>query len=377
MKFITQGQLISYFDSTTYLQNKHLFDDFLKKAQVKTSNKLVPLLEYAKAKSIPNSDLKILFENIVERNAYLERFFDTSLKFDTKQLAIKEDPMLKSAMNNNTRVEYKNIIRSMHFLDILRNTTSGLENIPSYLNVLSDLYNHWIIDYKIVTPSSRHYIREGRIGSVFSSLYFRASIMNPYLVYSLNESVLKGVRVFTPTLGWTSYCYGFMESPNIVEYVGTDVIPAVCKKTSDFANTFYPSKKCTIFCEPSENLMKQPGFLRKYREHFDVVFFSPPYYELELYPGKKQSTTVYKTYEEWLEGYWRGTMILCNQVLKRGGKMCYILSSYGKNASLLRDMNKIAKEYFELVKTMSMQNKNVNVTMHRETDEKIMIFVKG
>ena len=373
MRFITKTQFFSLFTGS----QKISFETFLKKAQVKSTNKMTSLLEYAKAKSIPISDLELLFENIVDRGPYLERFFNTSLLFDPKVLEFQEKAMTKSAINNNTHVEYKNIIRAMHFRDILQGTKSGLENIPSYLDVLLDLYNHLIIDYKIVTPSSRHYIREGRIGSVYSSLYFRASIMNPYLVYSLNESVLKGTRVFTPTLGWSSYCYGFMESPSIVEYVGTDVIPSVCKKTQDFADTYYKSKQCTIFCEPSENLVKKSGFLQKYREHFDLVFFSPPYYELELYPGKNQSTTIYKTYEEWLEGYWLGTMILCNQVLKKGGKMCYILSSYGKNESLLSDMNKIAREYFTLKMTMGMKNKNVHVTSHRETGEKIMVFIKA
>lgn len=372
MRFITKSQFLSLFQGSQTIS----FQSFLKKAVIKSTNKTTSILEYAKAKSIPVSDLKLLFENIIDRTPYLERFYDTSLYFDKTNIGFEEKPMLKSVINNNTHVEYKNIIRSMHFRDILQATQSGLENIPSYLNVLLDLYNEFIIDYKIVTPSSRHYIREGRIGSVYSSLYFRASIMNPYLVYSLNESVLKGSRVFTPTLGWSSYCHGFMESPSIVEYVGTDVIPSVCKKTQDFADTYYSSKKCTIFCEPSENLVRKAGFLKKYREHFDLIFFSPPYYELELYPGKNQSTTVYKSYEEWLEGYWRGTMILCNEVLAKGGKMCYILSSYGKNEGLLGDMNKIARDYFKLINTMPMKNKNVNVTSHRETGEKIMIFHK-
>ena len=373
MRFMTKAQFFSLFQGSQTIS----FETFLKKAKVKSTNKQTPLLDYAKAKSIPMSDLKLLFENIVNRGPYLERFFNTSLLVDTKVLGFEEKAMSKSAINNNSHVEYKNIIRAMHFRDILQGTKSGLENIPSYLDVLLELYNNLIIDYKIITPSSRFYIREGRIGSVYSSLYFRASIMNPYMVYSLNESVFKGTRVFTPTLGWSSYCYGFMESPSIIEYVGTDVIPSVCKKTQEFADTYYKSKQCTIFCEPSEKLSLKTGFLNKYREHFDLVFFSPPYYELELYPGKNQSTTIYKTYEEWLEGYWRGTMILCNQVLKKGGKMCYILSSYGKNESLLSDMNKIAREMFQLVKIMSMKNKNVHVTSHRETGEKIMIFTKA
>ena len=117
-----------------------------------------------------------------------------------------------------------------------------------------------------------------------------------------------------------------------------------------------------------------------YREHFDTVFFSPPYYELELYPGKDQSTTVYKTYEEWLEGYWRTTIQLCSHVLKRGGTLCYILSEGGgkHQTHILKDMNQITKSMFIYKSTIPMYNKNVHVTAgsHRETAEKIVIFVK-
>jgi hypothetical protein len=235
-----------------------------------------------------------------------------------------------------------------------------------------------IIDYKILTPSALFYMRQGRLGSVFSSFYFRASIMNPYVVYSLNQSVLKGTRIFTPTLGWSSYVHGFLESPHVLEYVGTDVIPGVCKKTAEFVQQYYPErqKDVTIYCDPSQSFLQNKRFLEKYSGHFDTIFFSPPYYELEKYPGKLQSTTTYATYEEWLAGYWDKTMQLCAKLLIPTGKLCYILSGYGKGytENLLEDMNRVAKKYFKLLSTLPMYNKNVHVSTHRETAEKIMIF---
>ena len=61
--------------------------------------------------------------------------------------------------------------------------------------------------------------------------------------------------------------------------------------------------------------------------------------------------------------------------------MCYILSGYGSENTgnqydLLKDMNTISKKYFKLHSSQKMFNKNVHVTEHRETDEKIMIFTK-
>ena len=378
MHFITKEKLLSLFDGKT----PNTFNEFINKTHVRNNKRLIPLKEYILSNHINKTDIKQLYENIKNRNEYLERLYNTSLALETPEtLKITDPPMKNRKMNNNISVHYKNVIRNLFYKEILQDTQSGLNNNPSFFTVLDELYNKNIIDYKILTPSAIFYMKNGRLGSVFSSFYFRASIMNPYLVYSLNHSVLKGTRIFTPTLGWCSYCYGMLECPYVVEYVGTDVIKKVCDVTKQFADTYYSEKQVTIYCKPSEDLYSNPSFMKKYKNHFDVVFFSPPYYELELYPGTNQSTRRYQTYEKWLSEYWEKTIQLCHHVLIPNGKMCYILSGYGsentsKKYDLLNDMNTISKKYFQLHSSQKMYNKNVHVTQHRETDEKIMIFTK-
>jgi hypothetical protein len=376
MKFISLEKFINIFEEDA---NQNI-SEFLKKTNVRVGRNLTPLKKYASEKNISIEDLKKIQNHIINRREYLTRFYNTSLNVST--LKITDSAMPIKNMNNNQHVHYKNVIRNMFYKEILQKTKSGIENNPSFLDVLVDLYVNNIIDYKILTPSALFYINEGRIGSVFSSFYFRASIMNPYLVYSLNHALLKGSKIFTPTLGWASYCYGFLECPHVTEYVGTDVISAVCKKTQTFANTYYPDKKTTIYSEPSENLAKDSNFRKKYKNYFDVVFFSPPYYRLELYPGGNQSTNQYTTYEMWLSEYWEKTIELCYYVLAPGGKLCYILSGYGsantKNQyDLIGDMNKITKDKFvNNPRMLNMYNKDVHVTKHRETNEQIIIYHK-
>ena len=371
----SKESFLSIFDSYS-----NTFDTFLSSYNVRIRNRIVPLKEYIEQKNINHQVLNKLYQHIKHNEEYLSRFYKTSLS--TKEdILIDREPMIKYSMNNNKLVNFKNIIRNIHLLDILHNTKSGIENNPTFMDVLLDIYNNNIIDYKILTPSALHYIDNGRIGSVFSSFYFRASIMNPYLVYSLNKSVLKGTRIFTPTLGWTSYAYGFMECDNVVEYVGTDVIKDVCTKTRTFLKNNYPTKKHKIYQSPSENLLNNKTFRSKYKDYFDLVFFSPPYFKMELYPGDKQSTSNYSDYNTWLKKYWDKTIRLCFHVLTPGSKMCYILSGYGsKNTgstyNLIDDMNKITEKYFTFQETIPLYNKNVHVTDHRETAEKIIIFYK-
>ena len=347
---------------------------------VKTTRGKVPLETYQVNKNI-SDDFIIKFIDVVKAHTdYLKRFYKLSLNVDENLIHFGKniEPMDIKELNNNKFSKVKNVIRNMHMFGILRDTHSGIDNVHTYYLVMEDLFKNNIIDYKILSPSSRHYIENGRFGSVLSSLYFRASILNPYLIYSLNVNLLKGKRIFTPTLGWSSYAYGFSES-GIEEYVGTDVIPSVCKKTDNFIKKYYPNIEKNIFCQPSEDLLKNTQFINTYSNHFDVVFFSPPYYRLELYEGKNQSTIRYKTYEEWLSKYWENTVKLCYKVLNKGGKMCYIISGYGSNTvnehyDLVKDMNEITKKYFSLKYNLPMFNKNVNVTKHKEPSERILVF---
>lgn len=378
MKFLELKEFIDLFAKPK--PKVSTLTEFKKIAKVRIGANLKPLLTYMKEKEIPNEDIALLFENIKTRDEYLMRFYKKSLELPENLDLSQVKPMKNKEMDNDQALIYKNVIRNLHYEDILLDTKSGIDNNWSFLEVLANLYLHHIIDYKILTPSARHYIREGRLGSVFSSYYFRASIMNPHLVYSLNHSVLKGTKIFTPTLGWSSYCYGFLSCPCVTEYVGTDVIPDVCRKTVALAKYIDPKKKTTIYCKPSEKLFASESFMNKYKGHFDVVFFSPPYYKLEIYEGGKQSTDQYKTYEEWLDKYWDKTIQLCHHVLEKGGKLCYILSGYGsentENYDLLGDMNKITKKYFAPKGSQPMHNKDVHVTKHKETAEQIMVFIK-
>lgn len=360
--------------------DKYTLDDFISNYKVVVGNKQHNLKDYMKTKSISREHIQLILENIKQRNKYLKRFYNMSLRVNDKNEYVQGnmEPM-SSVFDNNKGVIFKNYIRNLHFWDILQETKSGFENIPTFLNVLFDLYKNNKIDYKILTPSALHYIKNGRMGSVFSSFYFRASILNPYLIYSLNENLLKGTKIFTPTLGWSSYAKGFIESKQVIEYVGTDVIPQVCKKTEQLLKTHNIESK--IFCKPSEDLFKSKSFLKHYKNHFDVVFFSPPYYKLELYNSDNQSTTRYKDYDDWLKSYWETTIKLCLHVLEKNGKLCYILSGYGSQNTtqkydLIEDMNKITKKYFEFDEIRPMQNKNVHSTKHRETGEQIILFHK-
>jgi 16S rRNA G966 N2-methylase RsmD len=285
---------------------------------------------------------------------------------------ILEEPMTRD-FNNAINPKYKNIIRNLYFNDILEETATGINNLRPYLKVVKELFIDNIVDYKLVVDSSINMLKKRNIlSSILSGYYFRASIMNPYLVYSLNSSILHGKKVFTPTLGWSSYLYGFLES-GIEEYVGVDVIPKVCNISKQIAE-FYGFNNIEIYCQPSEDLLNNKRFLNKYTDNFDIIFFSPPYYRLELYNGGEQSTDRYKDYDQWLKNYWEKTIKLCYLVAKKKCKLCYIVSNYDNYSSMVNDMNSITNKYFNFSQQLFLSSGKK--FSHSKNSEIINIFIK-
>jgi hypothetical protein len=204
--------------------------------------------------------------------------------------------------------------------------------------------------------------------------------MNPFLVYSLAmNSNIKISKILTPTLGWSSYMMGFIQTNKLTHYVGIDVIQKVCDNTKTLCQSMNPTIQIDTYCCPSETLYTNSVFMNKYKNYFDFIFFSPPYFQLELYDGGSQSTTNYKTLDEWLNNYWLPTIKLCVNCIDNDGTMCYIISNYklnGKLVDLITPMLAITSTYFELTHKIHISNNNINVTKHRDTCEIAYFFKK-
>jgi hypothetical protein len=152
--------MIELTDLNTFLKmfsgNNITETQFMNRAQVRVGKNLRPLKDYMLAKNIHKDNIKTLFHLIQNRNEYLTRFYNMSLRVQSSNYIIHDAvaPMKNKQMNNNDHPLFKNFIRNIHLLDILQNTKSGIDNVPTYMDVLKDLYLNNIIDYKILTPSS-------------------------------------------------------------------------------------------------------------------------------------------------------------------------------------------------------------------------------
>jgi hypothetical protein len=262
---ITLSQFLDLFQTDTLD-----FNNFINTAMVKSSNNLFSLKSYVIKNNISDTKLQVLYNVFVTNKIkYLENFFNKSLKIPSS--LEMNNPSHK--FSNVENLKFKNIIRNIYLNDIMKNTKTIHKSTPSYLNVIIDLFKFNIIDYKLLTPSVIACIENKKFSSMLSALYFRASIMNPFLVYSLAmNSNIKISKIFTPTLGWSSYMMGFLQTNKLTHYVGVDVIQKVCDNTKTLCQSMNPTIQIDTYCCPSETLYTNSVFMNKYKNYFDFIF---------------------------------------------------------------------------------------------------------
>jgi hypothetical protein len=315
---------------------------------------------------------------ILQREKYLKDIYKAYFKYEhpdnlnwEKEVKINDESI--STQKND---KSKTLIRNIFYLNLLYTTTLTNSAKPkvSFWQSLLNLFNHYKLEDRFFAPSCvEQYIKEKKSMSPyevnFKTLFYlfqqyqpKASILNPYTIHYILTKELnleENFNFFTPVLSWGSYLVAFMET-NGANYVGVDVMPSVCKKVKMLSD-WYSRKNTDIILSPSEKLLKNKNFLKKYTNFFHVVMVCPPYWKMEEYHEGEQSTDTYKTYETWLTEYWENTVKLCKIVLKQNGYFCYIANDYSdlkKNEYFLtKDFQTITMKYFTLFKQYKLVNR--------------------
>ena len=196
----------------------------------------------------------------------------------------------------------------------------------------------------------------------------RASIFNPATYKGILEEVFTGDTLFAPVMGWNSYQIAFYNS-NFKHFIATDVIPDVVdngkllhQEYQKFTNEslfVQDEKTVDLYLCPSEQLDKKHNFIEKYKDSVDSVLFSPPYFDLELYPSDDQSFDSFPDYQSWLTGYWEETVKLCAQVMKPGAKFGFVISNYTNRKkemmTISEDMRDVVSKHLAFTKHYRVQ----------------------
>ena len=175
-----------------------------------------------------------------------------------------------------------------------------------------------------------------------------------------------GDTIYDPSCGFGSrMCATIL---NGRKYIGTDPNQSLVVKLNECG------KFLQEHCGAEEFEIKATGseiFHEDLKDRIDLSFTSPPYYDYEKYgKDKGQSIIKYPTYQQWLDGFSKQTLINCGHYAKVGGMIAINLKNM-RNGSTLR------QEYYALYDDWKHILDNINgLAFKEEMDMKYAKFLK-
>ncbi len=382
------------------------YDDFLDQFKVSYGK----MLKYCDFETkFPKDDFRIsdkhtvmlyFYKILVEKkHEILGDLYDNYLAIPDKlDWTIEDNPLLSGdSINVRKNDSARRVIRNIFCDEILNDTrvTNSIARSPTFIGTLKMAYNDYILYDRFFAPSSIKTMMNSDSLNTFvylvQSYQPKASILNPYMIYWLMRTQFpEAKRIFSPVMSWGSYLYASIHIPSIVEYTGIDVIPSVCEKSRRMLELVKGTKyeqhespmNIQIFCKPSETFIKDRTFCKNHSGRYDLIFYCPPYYTFELYDSPNQSVDTYKSYSEWLKGYFEPTIELCREVCNpTNGRMVFIIGNYkdikGNSYNLIGDCCAIIEKYFVLEKNYKLESRKAAMKTHEKTTgEHLMIFKK-
>ena len=330
---------------------------------------------------------------------FLQNWYDLHIKQTARQnisgITNCEDPKKPGIIDGSIKTEYGRIVKNLFWEDVYSTYTTNSMGLPTTYEVLKKCVEHPFIYRMWKQPSSQKFVAKdkqlnSRLFGILRGTSSKASIFNPNTAAYIISNILKSEKLLTPCLGWASYLIGSF-SANVKHYVGIDVIPHVVDKCKQLCeeHTSNPligdDLKFDFYCCPSEQLDKRHNFIETYKEYFDSVFFSPPYFDLEVYEGGEQSIESFPNYQDWLKGYWEETVKICYSVLEKGGTFSFVIVPQyrSKNETIFigDDLSNIAKKYFTDIGVKQIQWKtqtSLGVEKQKEygNSERLYLFTK-
>jgi SAM-dependent methyltransferase len=263
-----------------------------------------------------------------------------------------------------THAKYGRLCKNINFENFYNTKKLYSNDFEYVVGLMKAMFEDFKLRNSLVGPAFFDHICKidndyGQFWTDFMMGCNRASIFNPVTYRGIMEELFEGDTIFAPCMGWNAYQLGFYNS-KWKKFIATDVIPEVVdngrklhaewQQYRDASLFEIDNKEVDLYLCPSEELNKRHNFARKYAEQVDAVLFSPPYYDLEIYPGEEQSYTNYPDYADWLMNYWEATVMTAKQVLKPGGKFAFVISNYRNKAkqevTISQDMRDIAEAHF-------------------------------
>lgn len=167
---------------------------------------------------------------------------------------------------------------------------------------------------------------------------------------------VKAKNVLDISAGWGDRLCGFFASENGQHYVGVDPRKEnhpIYRQQADFYTKhngwFETEKKATFHCSPAEDFD-----FSEYKDYFDIVFSSPPYFNVERYSyDDTQSWVRYKNIDAWNELFLHKTISNVWPTIRKGGYLAInIADVYATSKGEGRSYQEITNPMNDYIKSL-------------------------
>lgn len=299
-----------------------------------------------------------------------------------------------------THSKYGKICKNINFVNFYNTKKLWTTDSEYTFGLMRVMFENFKLRNSLVGPAFFDHICQYKGDSSQFWLDFmiganRASVFNPVTYQGILNEVFTGDTLFAPVMGWNSYQIAFYNS-NFKTFIATDVIPDVVENGNLLHQEFKNYQTHSIFKEeekfvdlylcPSEQLESKYNFSTNYENKVDAVLFSPPYFDLEIYPSSDQSISNFPDYNIWLQNYWEETIKLCVKVMKPNAKFGFVISNYvnrqKQQTKISEDMRDIVAKYLTFVKHYRVQWSAISGTRQAKKTrngnfEDLWIFTKS
>ena len=163
----------------------------------------------------------------------------------------------------------------------------------------------------------------------------------PFVAQQIYQRYMRDKKAFTvldPCCGWGGRMIGCASIPN-TKYVGCEPSTQTYEgllKLGEWLKTLQPTFDFDIYNMPYEEYTSN--------QKFDMALTSPPYYDTEHYCDEEtNSFNRYKTYDEWVEGFYKPLILNTLNLLTDDG--VFILNIGDRRYPLTDSMQSLCREH--------------------------------
>jgi hypothetical protein len=204
-------------------------------------------------------------------------------------------------------------------------------------------------------------LHEGTMFNILSVMNHTrlVSNWNPMQVKLLLQKFCKdGGVYYDPSIGWAGRLAGALSSNIVSHYIGTDPWDLQIEGATKFWDEYNSFKNLNkqkmskqLIQDGSENVLKHNPKM------CDIVFTSPPYFNLELYGNGDEDLTQarnkYTELESWVNFYLKKTISNCLEMLNPNG---YIIINISESPDSKKS---VVKEFTDLMETFPVVLRDV------------------